>query len=184
MRYLVNRRSCKVRKIFCFWCSPPILYLQTALLFVPLMSWERWFRKTPSALLYQFKMLWMSSSSWLILCRKSPCLTDQSLYSSFLAVVNLKSHLIWNRNWREGHQNRGCSYVQFLKNQCWMNFAQKYLWILMAAFDLNIWVASSTYMSGQGILSSALSVIENLSVRFSPKVWRPLVKMLNATFWG
>ena len=35
---------------------------------------ERRERSMTMDLLYQLRMLWMSSSSWLILCRKSPCL--------------------------------------------------------------------------------------------------------------
>ena len=127
MRYLGGWGACSFvkqsntqipRKILSYYWSDNerqhiwLSYLQTALLFVPLMSWERWSRKTASTLkkqgdwggissmsdisyftkqkqrkwykilqfmcmksnlLYQSRTDWISSSSWLILRRKSPC---------------------------------------------------------------------------------------------------------------
>ena len=47
-----------------------------------------------SDLLYQLRILWMSSSSWLILCRKSPCLRKYILFLIFQRPWDL----IWKRS--------------------------------------------------------------------------------------
>lgn len=47
-----------------------------------------------SDLLYQLRILWMSSSSWLILCRKSPCLRKNNM----LLIIQRPWDLIWKRS--------------------------------------------------------------------------------------
>ena len=141
------------------------------------MSWLRWFKKIPSALkiwkwqnllrkisshlLYQLRILWMSSSSWLILCRKSPCLRKNNL----LLIIQRPWDLIWKRS---------------LDLNIWIVSLWSILVTSMSGHcNQELRVERSTFVTFMSI--KALSVMENRSERFRPRVCFPFVKMFQAT---
>ena len=156
--------------------------LHTALLFVPLMSWLRWFKKIPSALKF------LKIRNDFVARFSQTCCTNWGYFGCLLLL-----------DWSSVGSLRAWE-----KIFCPWCFQRSLYLIWKRSLDLNIWIVSLwsilvTSMSGhcnqelsEGFFSfritlftfmsiRALSVMENRSERFSPRVCFPFVKMFQAT---